>query len=52
VLIAVTGWGQAEAEQESLAAGFDAHMTKPVNLRKLASQVDELVKRSKQVRAA
>lgn len=45
VLIAVTGWGQAAEEQASKAAGFDAHMTKPVNLRKLSAQVDELMER-------
>jgi two-component system, chemotaxis family, CheB/CheR fusion protein len=47
VLIAVTGWGQAAEEHASLAAGFDAHMTKPVNLRKLSAQVDELMERKR-----
>ncbi|HVS78148.1 MAG TPA: ATP-binding protein, partial [Steroidobacteraceae bacterium] len=31
-LIAVTGYGQAEDQQRALAAGFDAHVVKPVNL--------------------
>jgi len=29
-LVAVTGWGQSEDQQRSLAAGFDSHITKPV----------------------
>ena len=31
VLIAVTGWGQAEDKRRSAEAGFDQHMTKPVD---------------------
>jgi CheY-like chemotaxis protein len=31
VLIAVTGWGQPEDKQRALNAGFDHHLTKPVN---------------------
>jgi signal transduction histidine kinase/ActR/RegA family two-component response regulator len=31
VLIAVTGWGQPEDRQRALDAGFDHHLTKPVN---------------------
>ena len=30
-LIAVTGYGQAEDRREALAAGFDLHVTKPVD---------------------
>lgn len=30
VLVAVTGWGHGEARAKSKAAGFDAHLTKPV----------------------
>ena len=30
-LIAVTGWGQDEDKRRSRAAGFDAHLTKPVD---------------------
>lgn len=30
-LIAVTGWGQEEDKQRAFAAGFDAHLTKPVD---------------------
>jgi CheY-like chemotaxis protein len=31
VLVALTGWGQEEDKQRSREAGFDAHMTKPVD---------------------
>jgi two-component system CheB/CheR fusion protein len=43
VLIAATGWGQESDERKAIDAGFDAHMTKPVDLRKLSAVVDELV---------
>jgi CheY-like chemotaxis protein len=29
-LVAVTGWGQDKDKHDALAAGFDAHLTKPV----------------------
>jgi PAS domain S-box-containing protein len=31
-LIALSGYGQVEAQQRALAAGFDAHLVKPVDL--------------------
>jgi CheY-like chemotaxis protein len=31
ILLAVTGWGQASDIQRALSAGFDRHLTKPVN---------------------
>ena len=31
MLVAVTGWGQAEDRERSKAAGFDAHLVKPVD---------------------
>ena len=31
VLIALTGWGQQQDRQRTHDAGFDAHLTKPVN---------------------
>jgi PAS domain S-box-containing protein len=30
-LIAITGWGQQEDKERALAAGFDAHLTKPAD---------------------
>jgi len=35
VLIAVTGWGSAEDRRRSLEAGFDHHLTKPINIEAL-----------------
>ncbi|CAL8481523.1 protein of unknown function (plasmid) [Caballeronia sp. S22] len=37
VVAAVTGFGQAEHRQRTKAAGFDAHLTKPVDLAALES---------------
>jgi CheY-like chemotaxis protein len=31
VVVAVTGWGQAQDKQRALEVGFDAHLTKPVD---------------------
>jgi CheY-like chemotaxis protein len=31
LLIAITGWGQEDDRQRALAAGFDAHLTKPAD---------------------
>jgi len=45
VLIAATGWGQESDAREAIESGFDAHMTKPVDLRKLSALVDELLAR-------
>jgi CheY-like chemotaxis protein/two-component sensor histidine kinase len=36
-LIALTGWGQDEHKQRALEAGFDHHITKPVDLAHLAA---------------
>jgi len=35
-LIAVTGWGEASDRERSAAAGFDAHLVKPVDPQLLA----------------
>lgn len=34
-LIAQTGWGDAQTRQRTADAGFDVHLTKPVDLEKL-----------------
>jgi CheY-like chemotaxis protein/two-component sensor histidine kinase len=36
MLVAVTGWGQEEDRHRSKAAGFDAHLVKPVSHERLA----------------
>jgi CheY-like chemotaxis protein len=44
LLIALTGWGQAQDQEQARAAGFDHHCTKPVDLaRLLALLADEPV---------
>ena len=42
-LIAVTGYGQASDHEAALAAGFDAHCTKPVTLSTLLGLIDTAV---------
>jgi PAS domain S-box-containing protein len=44
VLIAVTGYGQAQDKQESLAAGFDHHLVKPVDAAKLLAVISDIQK--------
>lgn len=40
-LVALTGYGQAEDRRKALAAGFDTHMTKPVDPAKLCALLTE-----------
>jgi signal transduction histidine kinase len=42
ILIAITGYGQVADRQNSEAAGFDAHIIKPVDVTKLISVLDGL----------
>ena len=35
ILIAITGWGQAEDKRRAFAAGFNHHLTKPIDPTKL-----------------
>jgi PAS domain S-box-containing protein len=42
VLVALTGYGQAEDRQNAFAAGFRYHLTKPVSLADLQSLMQEL----------
>ena len=37
LLIAITGWGQANDKARAAAAGFDHHLTKPVDMGVLRS---------------
>jgi PAS domain S-box-containing protein len=39
LLIALTGWGQAEDRQRALQAGFDFHFTKPVDLQAIETAI-------------
>lgn len=38
-LVAITGWGQPSDKENALAAGFDIHMTKPVDIARLIAVV-------------
>ncbi len=40
-LIALTGWGQDEHRQRALDAGFDQHLTKPVDPEQLCRLLGE-----------
>ncbi|MGC1307229.1 MAG: PAS domain S-box protein [Phormidesmis sp.] len=42
VLIALTGWGQAEDRRKSSEAGFDAHLVKPIDHDELLQLISEL----------
>jgi PAS domain S-box-containing protein len=48
LLVALTGWGQAQDKQAALEAGFDRHLTKPV----APEQLDELFALEVEKRAA
>lgn len=47
-LVAITGWGDGEAKQRASSAGFDHHLTKPIDLDGLISWLAE---RSQQKRS-
>jgi signal transduction histidine kinase/ActR/RegA family two-component response regulator len=46
VLIALTGWGQEEHLRRSTEAGFDYHLTKPIDLSDLRALLENLKDRS------
>lgn len=41
LLIAATGWGQADDQQKALAAGFNRHLTKPFDPQQLSDWIAE-----------
>jgi signal transduction histidine kinase/DNA-binding response OmpR family regulator len=41
LLVALTGWGQDQDKQAAREAGFDAHLTKPVNLQQVVDLLQE-----------
>jgi signal transduction histidine kinase len=43
VLVAITGYGQPDDRARALAAGFDAHLTKPVDFGRLQRLLGELL---------
>ena len=45
LLVALTGWGGAEDRARTAAAGFDLHLTKPVDLDAVAHALSEHARR-------
>lgn len=45
ILVAVTGWGQDEDRHKTREAGFDAHLTKPIDYGQLAEVLAGLLER-------
>jgi CheY-like chemotaxis protein len=43
VIAALTGWGQEQDRQRALEGGFDAHLTKPADPRRLAALLTRAV---------
>lgn len=48
LLIAVTGWGQQEDRERSRAAGFDHHLTKPVDPDALQALLEDFARQRQQ----
>jgi len=46
LVVAMTGWGQERDKQQAKAAGFDAHLTKPVDPAALTGLLAGAVRRS------
>lgn len=42
-LIALTGWGQEQDRQRTIAAGFTAHLVKPVNIDQVETAISRAV---------
>ncbi len=52
LMIAVTGWGQSDARQRTMEAGFDHHLIKPVNFDEIRRLASERLSRGRQLRRA
>lgn len=46
LVVALTGWGQAEDRRRSREFGFDAHLVKPVDLRSLLALLETVLAKS------
>ena len=44
-LIAISGYGQPEDKNRAKAAGFNAHLTKPLNLERVSSAIAQIIQR-------
>jgi CheY-like chemotaxis protein len=45
----LTGWGQAEDKRAALEAGFNEHLTKPVDPNTLVGTLNEIAERGTRV---
>jgi PAS domain S-box-containing protein len=52
ILIAITGWGQESDRNRAFTAGFDQHITKPVDPEHLEAILDELARAQRVGRAS
>lgn len=52
VLIAQTGWGQDNDKRRAIDEGFDAHVTKPIDLAALVGLIEALLARREAARVA
>jgi signal transduction histidine kinase/ActR/RegA family two-component response regulator len=52
LMIAVTGWGQSDARQRTMEAGFDHHLIKPVNFDEIRRLASDRLSRGRQLRRA
>ncbi|MCR5882363.1 ATP-binding protein [Rhizobacter sp. J219] len=52
LLVAITGWGQASDREEALRAGFDHHLTKPVDPALLSGLLASAGRRQPEARSA
>jgi CheY-like chemotaxis protein len=43
-LVALTGWGQEQDKQRTSAAGFMAHLVKPVNIEQIEAAISQATK--------
>jgi CheY-like chemotaxis protein len=43
-LVAITGYGHATALTKSQAAGFQAHLVKPITLQQVQATIDQLTR--------
>src|SRR5262249_10921379 len=43
ILVALTGWGQDSDRRRSQESGFDAHLTKPVDLNALSRLLEQAI---------
>jgi CheY-like chemotaxis protein len=41
MLVAVTGWGQDDDRRRAMDAGFDCHLTKPIDINTLSALLEE-----------